>query len=123
MFMDYDPLSEVIDEALLIDAAALEELQAFRHAEKLDDLPGTDTADEKTRLSKVLNDLADRLLAGVEEHPSKLWVLTEFQTALKLVEEEDTEGRDHFGMELENIMDILGMESSDGLLAAYLGGM
>ncbi len=121
--MDYDPLSEVIDEALVIDSDALEELQAFRHAEKLDDLPGTDTADEKTRLSKVLNDLADRLLAGVEEHPSKLWVLTEFQTALKLVEEDDTEGRDHFGMEMENIMDILGIESSDGLLAAYLGGI
>jgi hypothetical protein len=121
--MDYDPLSEVIDEALVIDADALEELQAFRQAEKLDDLPGTDTADEKTRLSKVLNDLADRLLAGVGEHPSKLWVLTEFQTSLKLVEEEDAEGRDHFGMELENIMDILGIESSDGLLAAYLGGI
>jgi hypothetical protein len=48
--MDYDPLSEVSDEALVINADALEELQAFRHAEKLDDLPGTDTADEKTRL-------------------------------------------------------------------------
>ena len=71
----------------------------------------------------MLNDLADRLLADIAKHPSKLWVLTEFQTALKLVEEEDTEGRDHFGMELENIMDILGIESSDGLLAAYLGGI
>jgi hypothetical protein len=50
-------------------------------------------------------------------------VLTEFQTALRLVEEEDTDGRDHFGMEMENIMDILGIESSDGLLAAYLGGI
>jgi hypothetical protein len=121
--MDYDPLSEVIDEPLQIDTDALGELRAFRHAEKLDDLPGTDTADEKLRLSKVLNDLADHLLAGVEEHPNKLWVLTEFQKALKLVEDEDTEGRDHFGMQMENIMDILGIESSDGLLAAYLGGI
>jgi hypothetical protein len=121
--MDCDPLSEIIDEPLFINTSALEELKAFRHAGKLDDLPGTDTVDERARLLKVLNDLADRLLAGVEEHPSKHWVLAEFQKALKLVEEEDTEGRDHFGMEMENIMDILGIESSDGLLAAYLGGI
>jgi hypothetical protein len=67
--------------------------------------------------------LLDRLLCDIEAHPSKLWVLTEFQKALVLLEGEDTEGREHFGMEMENIMDILGIESSDGLLTAYLGGI
>lgn len=120
--MDYEPLSKVIDEPLSIDTSILEELKAFRQADKLDNLPGTDTAVEKVRLSNVLNDLVDRLLYDVEAHPSKLWVLTEFQKSLVLVEEEDTEGREHFGTEMENIMDILGIESSDGLLSAYLGG-
>lgn len=121
--MHYDPLSEVIDEPLSIDNSTLEALSAFRVSEKLKYLPGIDTTEEKNRLSGVLNALLDRLLAGVETHPSKLWVLTEFQKALVLVEGEDTEGREHFGMEMENIMDILGIDSSDGLLAAYLGGI
>ncbi|MBB3122510.1 DUF4844 domain-containing protein [Pseudoduganella violacea] len=121
--MDYDPLSEVIDEPLSINSSILDELRAFRGTEKLENLPGTNTAAEKARLSNVLNDLLDRLLRGVEAHPSKLWVLTEFQKALVLVEGEDTEGREHFGMEMENIMDILSIDSSDGLLTAYLGGI
>lgn len=120
---DYDPLSEIIDEPLTITLTALEQLQAFRRAEKLEYLPGVDTTQEKARLSDVLNDLADRLIAGVESHPTKLWVMTEFEKSLRLVEHEDTEGREHFGMELGDIMDMLGIESSDGLLAAYLGGM
>lgn len=121
--MDYDPLSEVIDEPLFIDSSILEELKAFRGAEKLDYLPGINTTVEKTRLSNVLNGLLDRLLCDIEAHPSKLWVLTEFQKALVLLEGEDTEGREHCGMEMENIMDILGIDSSDGLLTAYLGGI
>lgn len=121
--MEYDPLSEVIDEPLSLNSSALQELKAFRSAEKFGNLPGIDTADEKARLSNVLNGLLDRLLSDVEANPSKLWVLIEFQKALVLVEEEDTEGREHFGMEMENIMDILGIDSSDGLLAAYLGGI
>ena len=121
--MDYDPLSEVIDEPLSIGQTVLDELQEFRQAEKLADLPGVDMVDEKARLSTVLDALLDRLLEGVAAHPSKLWVLTEFQTALELVEDEDTEAREHFGMDLESIMDILGIESSDGLLTAYLGGI
>lgn len=56
-------------------------------------------------------------------NPTKLWVLAEFQRSLALVENEDTEGREHFGTELKSIMDVLGIGSSDGLLAAYLGGI
>lgn len=122
-YMAYDPLVEIVDESLTINAAIVEELSAFRRQPKLANLPGVDTSDEHTRLSTVLNDLADRLIQGVEDNPTKLWVLTEFQRSLELVEQEDTEGREHFGMELERLMEILGIESSDGLLACYLGGI
>lgn len=36
------------------------------------------------------------------------------RSSLESVEGEDTEGREHFGMEIELIMDILGIDSSDG---------
>jgi hypothetical protein len=121
--MTYDPLSEVIDESIAIDASVVEQLWTFRHAAKLTNLPGVDVTEERERLAKVLNDLVDRLLNGIEKHPTKLWVLKQFQPSLESVEGEDTEGREHFGMEIESIMEILGIESSDGLLSYYLGGM
>lgn len=121
--MAYDPLVEVIDEPLTIDPTIVEQLRKFRDQPKLANLPGDDVFEERLRLSKVLDDLVDRIIHGIEGHPTKLWVLTEFQYSLELVEQEDTEGREHFGMELEHLMDILGIESSDGLLACYLGGI
>jgi hypothetical protein len=121
--MAYDPLVEVIDEPISIDPTIVEQLREFRDQPKLASLPGDDVYGERLRLSKVLDDLVDRIIHGIEGNPTKLWVLTEFQRSLELVEQEDTEGRDHSGSELERLMDILGIESSDGLLACYLGGI
>ncbi len=121
--LPHDPLADVVDEPLTIDATALKRLSAFRHRAKLLDLPGVDLTAERERLAEVLNELADTLLRGIEMNPTKLWVLAQFQRGLVQVQEEDTEGREHFGTELESLMDILGIESSDGLLAFYLGGL
>ena len=121
--MTYDPISEVEDEDLAVDDEVVADLVAFRNDPKLEDLPGEDTKAERERLSGILDALIDKLITGVKDNPSKLWVLTQIQQSLELVEDEDTEGRDHFGMEIEEIMDILGIESSDGLLGYYLGGI
>lgn len=121
--MTYDPLVEVVDEPLAIDAGVMERLREYRRAPKLRHLPGVDVTEERERLEHILDDLVDRLLDGVEENPSKLWVLTQFQPSLASVEGEDTEAREHFGMEVETIMDILDIDSSDGLLSFYLGGI
>lgn len=121
--MSYDPISDVTDEPLAVDADVMSELVAFRSKPKLAQLPGVDPTAERERLSGVLDALANKLIAGVQANPSKLWVLTQFQPYLELVDNEDTEGREHFGMEIEEIMDILGIESSDGLLSFYLGGL
>ncbi len=121
--MNYDPLSEVIDAPVEIDESTVTKLYILKAVEKFCYLPGENTAGEKERLTAVLNDLLGRLIDSIEANPTKLWVLTEFQHSLTLVEDEDTEGREHFGTELESIMDLLGIESSDGLLAAYLGGI
>jgi hypothetical protein len=46
--------------------------------------------------------------------------MRQFQPSLEAVRMEDTEGRDHFGTHIERVMDILHIESSDGLLGFYL---
>lgn len=118
--MTYDPLSEVTDEPLSISPETILKLEIFRASEKFIDLPGTNTAEEQTRLSEVFNELLDRLIAGVLSNPSKLWVMRQFQPSLGAVRMEDTEGRDHFGTHIERVMDIMHIESSDGLLGFYL---
>ncbi len=119
----HDPLSDVIDEPLKIDGQVLQRLSAFRSRAKMVDLPGVDPTAERERLSGILNQLADVLHRDIEVHPSKRWVMEQFQHSLVLVEAEDTEAREHFGSELETLMDILGIDSSDGLLTFYLGGI
>jgi hypothetical protein len=121
--MSYNPIADIIDEPLDVDETTVSELVAFRNGTKLELLPGVDPTEERNRLSEILNDLAEVLIAGIQANPSKLWALTQFQPFLEMVEGEDTEGREHFGTEVENIMDILGIESSDGLLSYYLGGI
>jgi hypothetical protein len=119
----HDPLEDVLDEDLIVDAGMLERLSAFRRCAKLVDLPGVDPAAERARLTALLNDLADTLLEGLMANPTKLWAMRQFQRSLVRVENEDAEGKDHFGTELETIMGVLGIESSDGLLTFYLGGI
>lgn len=118
--MNYDPLSEVIDEPLVVSEVTLQQLSSFRAADKFLELPGVAPTEERKRLSSILNALLDRLIAGVSENSTKLWVMKQFQLALNAVSTEDTEGRDHFGRNLEIVMDILHIETSDGLLGFYL---
>lgn len=116
-----DPFEFVQDAPLFIVPRTMAQLRAFREGPKLADLPGTNPSPERERLAVVLDDLATRLLAGVEAHPTKFWVLKQFQESLEIVRGEDTEAREHFGMELERVMEILGIASSDGMLTHYLG--
>jgi hypothetical protein len=118
-----DPFAHVRDAPLFIVPRVLEGLRAFRAAPKLVNLPGVDTTEERARLGTLLDVLAERLLDGVAAHPTKFWVMKQFQKTLEAVADEDTEAREHVGMALEELMDILGIESSDGLLSFYLGGI
>jgi len=52
--------------------------------------------------------------------PSTAIRIRKFQFLLEPMFEEDTEAREHFGLELEKIMDILHIESGDGLLSYSL---
>lgn len=118
--MSFDPLSQVTNEPLSVSAQAFQQLVVFRASTKFTELPGVDTAVEQACLSQVFDELLDRLIVGVLANPNKLWVMSHFQTALEAVQMEDTEGREQFGVHLEQVMDILQIESSDGLLSFYL---
>lgn len=121
--MSRDPFERVQDAPLFVVPRMLEQLRAYREGAKLADLPGPNPSAERERLALALDALADRLIAGIAAHPSKFWVLKQFQRSLEAVQEEDTEAREHVGTELERLMDIVGIESSDGVLAWYLGGI
>ncbi len=104
---------------LKIDATVLAALKAVRIKTKFADLPGYDTAEEQARCSRRVNDLLDLLIGGIEQSPRKSWVLEQFLPTLEAACEEDTEARERFGPYLEQILDILGIESSDGMLNFY----
>lgn len=97
--MARDPLSGVIDAPLFVVPRVLERLRAYRASAK----PAAE-----------VDALLERLLAGIEAHPTKFWVMKQFQRTL------EGAGNDDAGMrtELEKLMDILGIRSSDGVLGA-----
>lgn len=119
----YDPLSEVIDHPIEVRPDTIQELEALRQSANFANLPGVDVAAERARLTNLLHSLLHRLTSGLSENPNKLWVLAQFKDVLEELEGEDTEAREHFGAYLEQVMGILLIDSSDGLLSFYLGGL
>ena len=116
---DGDPYSLVEDAPLFVVPRTLDALRAFRAAPRLEALHD----DERARLGPAIDRVADRLIADVATRPTKFWALKQFQPVLEAVQHGDTETRDQVGAELEDLMDILGIERSDGVLAYYLGGL
>lgn len=120
--MARDPMAMVRDAPLFVVPRMLELLRAWRDGPKLADLPGPSPSPERERLASELDRLAGALLAGIERHPTKFWVLKQFQQSLETVRDADAEAREHFANELERLMDVLGIDSSDGVVEYYLAG-
>jgi hypothetical protein len=120
--MARDPMAQVQDAPLFVVPRMLDALRAWRDGPKLADLPGPNPSPERERLASELDRLADALIAGIERHPTKFWVLTQFQHTLEAVRGMDADACEPVGMEFERIMDILGIDSSDGVVEYYLGG-
>lgn len=121
--MNYDPLSAVTDEPLAVSDETIRALTAFRATDKFLELPGLDTTAERRRLASIFDAVLDRVILGLQSTPSKLWVMKQIQPALSEVATADTEARESFGFHIERIMDIIGIDSSDGMLSFYLGGV
>jgi hypothetical protein len=118
--MASDPFEQVADAPLFVVPRMLEALRGYRAGPKLADLPGPSPSPERERLASELDRLADALLEGIETHPTKFWVLKQFQQSLVAVQQEDAEAREHFGTELERLLQIVGIDSSDGVVEYYL---
>lgn len=119
--MRNDPISNIQELELHIDNSTISSLKFFLVKPKFVELPGVGIDSEKERLNQILEALVKIILAGIEENPSKVWVFKQFQVTLLDVEMEETEARESFGEELHYLMDILQIESSNGLLDYYLG--
>ena len=101
--MVHNPLSYVVDAPLFIVPRVLDRLRAYRAHCPMSEL----------------EQLVDTLLAGIEAHPTKFWVMKQFQKMLERVADEDAAVRDHIDTELEKLMDVLGIDSSDGVLGLH----
>ena len=121
--MTYDPLSAVVDAPLSVSGGMIHALSELRCAEKFLELPGEDTTVERQRLTAIFNGTLDKVIAGLKSNPRKQWFMAQIQPALAEVAHEDTEAREHFGMYIEKVMDIVKIDSSDGMLSFYLGGI
>lgn len=102
--MARDPLAAVVDAPLFIVPQVMDRLRAYRASAG----PGAPDV--------LANALADALLAGIEAHPTKFWVMQQFRKTLEQLGDGDAAARDQLGGELEKLMDILGIASSDGVL-------
>jgi hypothetical protein len=102
--MAEDPFRWVADAPLFVVPRMLEALRAFRAR------PGLDAELER---------VVDRLIAGVEAHPTRFWVLKQFQPALEAARDGSAPTRERVCADLGQLTDILGIEHPDGLLAYY----
>jgi hypothetical protein len=79
-------------------------------------------AEKRPEAEAQLNDLIDRISANIETKPTKIFVLQEFRKIFDYFETSDTEDSERFCSYLENIMDAIGMESSDGTINEWMYG-
>jgi hypothetical protein len=115
----------VPDQALIVTPEILQRLSALRSEAKFNEenlYPGAPTEEIRMNAEQAVNALLDRLSAGLPESPRKSYVLSEFLKMLKAFDDEDTEEREQACTYCERVMNILGIESSDGTLNTWLYG-
>jgi Domain of unknown function (DUF4844) len=116
-----------MSQSLFIDEVILQQLRQLRAEPKFHEhmpgfYPGAPNEEVRCRCERQLNALVDRLTVGLPAHATKQYVLEEFRTTLTAFETEDSEECDRLLGYLEQIMDITGIESSDGLLNEWRYG-
>jgi len=112
--MERDPLEGMADAPLFVVPRVLDGLRAFSPA--FDGLPQA----ERARLSAEIDRLRGRLLEGIEGHPTRFWVMKQFQRSLEVIKEEDAATRKHCRAALAELMGILGVEDRSGVIDRYL---
>jgi hypothetical protein len=121
------PGNVMANEALNVTAATLQKLRALEpglNFEPDEKTFYTGVFDPKDRLESDLafRRLVDTLIANLPHKSSKSYVLAQFKSTLEGLPLSDTEDRERAAGYCEQIMDVLGIESSDGVLNNWLYG-
>lgn len=114
---------------LSITPEVLAQLRAFRAKPKFEPdetrfppyvgyLPET----ERGKAGEELDAIADALIEGLQDQPTGAFVLSRFAVGLLWFAGGDTEDRERCCDYLVELMDIVGLESSDGLLNRFMYG-
>lgn len=74
------------------------------------------------RCEESINILVEKIIKNIEQNPQKEFVIDEFENTLANFDEEDTEEREQACVYLEQLMAILGVENSNGVLNKWLYG-
>jgi hypothetical protein len=115
------------DQLLDVSQRTLTSLSDLRNRAKYVEIPGSmynGMRPERRRevAEAQLNSLIERLRDGLSSRPCKKFVLSEFAKTMADFESIDTEDREQLLRYLEEIMHILGIETSDGLLSRWMYG-
>jgi hypothetical protein len=113
------------DQALAITPEVLQQLGSLLSERKFEGeglYPGAPDEDIRHRAEGAVNTMLGRLQVGLLPSPYKSYVLSEFLEMLKSFENDDTEEREQACSYCERVMDLLGIESSDGMLNTWLYG-
>jgi hypothetical protein len=105
---------------LSVTSASIGQLRKLRKEPKFLDLPGSPAEQERKRFEPLLNALLDRLVEGIEQHPSRVWVLEQMDPFVEEFYLEDTELRESCLDYIERIFNILGIPDDDGAFRKYM---
>jgi hypothetical protein len=83
---------------------------------------GIRTETDRQAAETAINGLALRLSHGIAANPTKVFVLDEIASTLPAFEELHSEDKDRALEYIEQVMDAVGLESSDGLLNRWRYG-
>lgn len=116
------------DQSLALTPAAFAKLDGLRSEPKYVEVlavgySGLRPEPERRMAEAQLNDLIDQVRHGLAATPTKAFVLREFAMTLARFEPTDSEDRDRLCRYLEQIMDIVGIQSSDGMLGRWRYGL
>jgi len=105
---------------LKVDESTISQLHQLRKEAKFLDLPGEPAPGERRRLEPLMNNLLDRLIAGVRSHPSKSWVIEQMDPTVEAFHLEDTEARERCLDYIERMFRILGIPNDGGAFRKYM---
>ena len=108
------------DQKLDISANTIRELKNLLKQGEIFSLAQITGIGQYHRINNDLNTILSVVINGIESHPEKRWFFETLKPFLETVIMEDTEVREVIALEIEKIMDILGIVSSDGFLSIYL---